>query len=75
MAHTRLRAGMDAYPLLLLDESREPEDAAVPTLLWRIVDTQACLMRSVAILKLGRTTLGAAHARLTRKPVYPLQFP
>jgi hypothetical protein len=75
MAHTHLGAGMDTYPLLLLDESREPEDAAVLTLLWRMMDTQACLMRSVAILKLGRTTLGAAHARLTRKPAYPLPFP
>jgi hypothetical protein len=66
---------MDAYPLLLFDASRESEDAALPTLLWRIVDTRACLIRSVAIIKLGQTTLGAAHTRLTRKPAYPLPFP
>jgi hypothetical protein len=67
MARTRYRAGMDAFPLLLSDESEvsdESEDAAVPTLLWQIMYTEACLMRSAALLRAGRARLHDTHERL-----------
>lgn len=67
MARTRYRAGMDAFPLLLSDESEvsgETKDAAMPTLLWQIVYTEACLMRSAALLRASRARLHDTHERL-----------
>jgi hypothetical protein len=68
MTATRLRAGRDAAPVLLLlwpAEPKEPEEAAVPSLLLRAQLTHVYLARSRAVLQAAYTCLDAAYEHLS----------
>ena len=68
MWRTRSHAGMGAFPCLLAEQPEEQHDEALPTLMWRILHTQAALARSVALLKAGQNRLDEADEHLLRRP-------